>query len=58
VQIGFKMAPKAKLAFATADTGEVGFANNIRALGGLTGFTYPGQTFKADVICDDVGYFD
>ncbi|QBB70832.1 hypothetical protein ELE36_10960 [Pseudolysobacter antarcticus] len=58
VQIGYKMAPKAKLAFASADYGEVGFANNIRALAGIPTFTYPGQTFAADTICDDVGYFD
>ena len=57
-QIAYKMAPRAKLAFATADTGELGFANNIRALAGLAGFTYPNQTFKADTICDDVGYYD
>lgn len=58
VQIGFKMAPKAKLAFATADFGEVGFANNIRALAGIPEYMYPGQTFAADSICDDVGYYD
>ncbi len=58
IQIGYKMAPKARLAFATADTGEVGFANNIRALAGIPAFTYPGQDFAADTICDDVGYFD
>lgn len=61
VQIGYKMAPKARLAFATAFTGEVGFANNIRALAALPGFSYPAATqqgFKADVICDDVGYGD
>jgi hypothetical protein len=61
VQIGYKMAPKARLAFATAETGEVGFANNIRALAGLPGFTKPPafqQGFAADTICDDVGYFD
>jgi hypothetical protein len=61
VQIGYKMAPKARLAFATADTGEVGFANNIRALAALPGFSkLPAfqQGFKADVICDDVGYLD
>ena len=34
-QIVADMAPKARIGFATADTGEVGFANNIRALGGL-----------------------
>ena len=61
VQIGHKMAPKARLAFATADAGEVGFANNIRALAALPGFSKPPlfqQGFKADVICDDVGYLD
>ncbi len=57
-QIVYKMAPMAKVGFATADTGEVGFANNIRGLAGMPGFTAPGQTFAADVICDDVGYFD
>ncbi|MGZ5552041.1 MAG: hypothetical protein ACXWHF_00225, partial [Chthoniobacterales bacterium] len=60
-QIIYKMAPKARIAFATADLGEVSFANNIRALGGLAGFTFPPavqQGFKADTICDDVGYFD
>lgn len=54
----YKMAPKAALAFASASNGEVLFANNIRALAGLSGFTYPSQTFVADVICDDVGYSD
>jgi hypothetical protein len=61
VEIAYKMAPKAHLAFATANTGEVGFANNIRALAALPGFAYPAnvqQGFKADVIADDVGYFD
>ena len=57
-QIAFKMAPKAALAFATADTGEVGFANNIRGLAGLAGYTNAGQTFAADTVCDDVGYGD
>lgn len=58
VQIGYKMAPKAKLAYATANLGEVDFANNIRALAGIPANQYPGQTFAADTICDDVGYFD
>ena len=57
-QIAYKMAPKAAIAFGTADTGEVGFANVIRGLGGLPGYTNSGQTFAADTICDDVGYFD
>jgi subtilase family protein len=61
VQIGYKMAPKARVAFATANFGEVGFANNIRALGGMPDFIYPPGTqqgFAADSICDDVGYYD
>jgi hypothetical protein len=60
-QIVYDMAPKARIGFATADTGELGFANNIRALGGLAGFTYPDaiqQGFKGDVVCDDVSYLD
>lgn len=60
-QIVADMAPKARIGFATADTGEVGFANNIRALGGLPGFTKPAATqqgFKGDVVCDDVSYLD
>ncbi len=56
-EIVYKMAPLAKIGFATAFTGEVGFANNIRALSGQ----FPGvpntlPDFKADVICDDVSY--
>jgi hypothetical protein len=61
VQIGYKMAPKARDAFATANFGEVGFANNIRALAGMPAFVYPPgvqQNFAADSICDDVGYYD
>jgi hypothetical protein len=60
-QVVADMAPMARIGFATADTGEVGFANNIRALGGLAGYTYPDdvqQGFKGDVVCDDVSYLD
>lgn len=57
-QIAYKMAPKAAIGFGTADTGEVGFANVIRGLAGIAGYTNPGQTFAADTECDDVGYFD
>lgn len=55
-QIVHDLAPKARLGFATANTGEVGFANNIRALAGFPGVpnTVPG--FKADVIVDDIIY--
>ena len=60
-QIVADIAPMARIGFATADTGEVGFANNIRALAGLQGFTKDPsvqQGFKADVVCDDVSYLD
>lgn len=46
-QIVHDMAPAADLAFATANTGEVGFGNNIRALADA----------GAHVIVDDVIYF-
>ncbi len=56
-EIVYKMAPRAKIGFATALIGEVGFANNIRALSGRfpgVADTKPG--FFADVITDDVNY--
>jgi hypothetical protein len=55
--IAHKMAPKAAIAFATGDFGEVQFADNIRGLAGISGYTN-GQTFAADTICDDLGYYD
>jgi hypothetical protein len=58
-QIVYDTAPGATLGFATAFTGEVGFANNIRALAGLPGFTKPPAVqkgFKGDIVCDDVSY--
>ena len=57
IEIIHKMAPRARLAFATGGGGNVAFGNNIRALAGLPGFTYPAGTqqgFKADVIVDDL----
>ncbi len=52
LQIVHDVAPKAKLCFATAFSGDVGFANNIRALADRDG------PCQADVIVDDVGYFN
>lgn len=57
-QIVHDIAPKARLGFATADSGEVGFANNIRSLAGLRGAPNAVPGFKADVIVDDVIYLD
>ncbi len=56
LQIVHDIAPKARLGFATANGGEVNFANNIRALAGFPNAenTVPG--FKADIIVDDIIY--
>ncbi len=51
LQIVHDIAPAAKECFATADTGDLGFANNIRALADP-------KLCGANVIVDDVGYFD
>lgn len=51
LQIAHDVAPAAKLCFATAFTGQVGFAQNIRRLADPTG------PCRADVITDDVSYF-
>lgn len=51
LQIIHDVAPRAKECFATAEGGQVNFANNIRALAARTG------PCKADVVVDDVGYF-
>ena len=58
-QIVYDVAPGSTLAFATAFNGEVGFANNIRALAGLPGYTKDPSIqkgFKGDIVCDDVSY--
>ena len=51
LQIVHDVAPRSNLCFATADTGEVGFANNIRRLAD------PKGGCGANVVVDDVGYF-
>lgn len=56
LQIVHDMAPKARLGFATADFGEVNFANNIRALAGFPDAPNAVDGFKADVIVDDIIY--
>jgi len=55
-QIVHDLAPKERIGFATAQGGEVNFANNIRALAGLPGAEHAVPGFKADVIVDDVVY--
>jgi len=51
LQIVHDVAPRAKECFATAEGGELNFANNIRALADKSG------PCGADVVVDDVGYF-
>ena len=56
LQIVHDVAPRAHLGFATANGGEVNFANNIRALGGFADAPNAQPGFKADIIVDDVIY--
>ncbi|MDQ3559573.1 MAG: S8 family serine peptidase, partial [Pseudomonadota bacterium] len=58
LQIVHDIAPQARLGFATAFTGEVGFADNIRSLARLPSGSLSRPGFKADVIIDDVIYLD
>lgn len=52
LQVAHDVAPDAKLCFATAFSGEVGFADNIRALADKAG------PCGADVVVDDIVYYD
>ncbi|HET7844666.1 MAG TPA: S8 family serine peptidase, partial [Xanthomonadales bacterium] len=59
LEIIHKMAPAARIGFHTGSEGEVEFANGIKALAGVAGFTYPPaiqQGFAAQVIVDDISY--
>jgi hypothetical protein len=58
LQIVHDLAPKAKLGFATANGGQLNFANNIRALAGDPAAPNYQAGFKANVIVDDVIYLD
>jgi hypothetical protein len=58
LQIVHDMAPKARLGFATANGGQLNFANNIRSLAGLPGAPNAVAGFNADVIVDDIIYLD
>lgn len=58
LQIVHDLAPKARLGFATANTGQLGFADNIRALAGDPSAPNYQAGFKADVIVDDIIYLD
>jgi len=58
LQIVHDMAPKARLGFATANGGQLNFANNIRSLAGLPGAPHAVSGFQADVIVDDIIYLD
>ena len=58
LQIVHDVAPKAKLGFATAQGGQLNFADNIRALAGIPTAPNYQAGFKADVIVDDIIYLD
>lgn len=57
-QIVHDMAPGARLGFATASSGQVSFANNIRSLAGLPSGSNTVPGFAANVIVDDLYYSD
>lgn len=57
-QLIHDVAPKARLGFASAFNGDVSFANNIRALAGIQGLPNSRADFAAQIIVDDVQYFN
>jgi len=57
-QLIHDMVPKARLGFATANDGEVQFAQYIRSLAGVQGSPFAQPGFAAQIIVDDVQYFD
>ena len=57
-QIVHDMAPGARLGFATASSGQVSFADNIRSLAGLPSGSKTVPGFAAQVIVDDLYYSD
>ncbi len=58
LQIVHDMAPQARLGFATANGGQLNFADNIRSLAGVPGAPHAVAGFRSDVIVDDVIYPD
>lgn len=58
LQLIHDMAPKSRLGFATASTGQVSFADNIRSLAGFPSGSHTVPGFEADVIVDDLFYSD
>jgi hypothetical protein len=57
-QLIHDMVPKARLGFATANDGEVQFAQYIRSLAGVQSSPFAQPGFAAQIIVDDVQYFD
>ena len=57
IQIGYKMAPKARLCLRLSRFRRGGFCQQHPCIGGHDVYL-SGQNFAADTICDDVGYFD
>lgn len=58
LQLVHDIAPKARLGFATAFVSPLGFADNIRSLAGLPGSPRAVPGFNADIVVDDIIYFD